>query len=135
VLVFMGLSPDRVRALEAQIRKEPVRNLLSGLLGLLGGGLLALVLAITVIGLPASFVLGLLLFFGTFTGLGTAAHVVGKSLPVEALRDRPLRQLVAGVVLLFCVSQVPVIGGLITGIAAMIGLGAVIATRFGGRTA
>ena len=135
VLVFMGLAPDRVRALEEQIRKEPVRNLLLGVLGALGGGLLAVVLAITLIGIPASLVLGLLLFFGTFTGLGTAAHVVGKSLPIDALRDRPLRQLVAGVVLLFLVSLVPAIGGLITAIAAMIGLGAVIATRFGGRIA
>ncbi|AKF05375.1 hypothetical protein [Sandaracinus amylolyticus] len=132
-LVFMGLAPARLSLLQSTLVKQPLRVLASGFLGVIAGAVLTLVLVITILGIPAAIVLALGLFLGAYLGLATTASVIGAALPIPALKDRPVMQLAVGVVILFVVSRVPVIGGLLVVGATLAGLGAVILTRGGAR--
>jgi hypothetical protein len=132
-LFLLGLAPGRVRTVQAQIAAAPLRALANGFLGAIGGSVFALVLAITIIGIPAAIVVALALASATYAGLAASAAVVGGILPVAALRDRPVLQLAAGVLVLFVASRVPIVGPLLTMGATLIGLGAVVLTRAGDR--
>ncbi|UJR82002.1 hypothetical protein [Sandaracinus amylolyticus] len=132
-LVFMGLAPARLSMLQSTLVKQPLRVLASGFLGVIAGAVLTLVLVITILGIPAAIVLALGLFLGAYLGLAATASVIGAALPIAALKDRPVLQLAVGVAILFVVSRVPVIGGLLVVGATLAGLGAVILTRGGAR--
>nr|MDQ3035878.1 hypothetical protein [Myxococcota bacterium] len=130
-LLFMGVAPARLRMLQGTIVKLPLRTLGAGFLGVIAGLLLTIVLVITILGIPAAIVLVLALFLGGYLGLATMASVIGAALPLPALANRPVLQLGVGVLILFVVSRVPVIGGLLIFGATIGGLGAVILTRLG----
>lgn len=134
-LMLMGLAPARMQALQRQIVTQPVRSLASGFLGLVAGAVLTVVLVITIVGIPGAIVLALGGFLGAYFGLATAASVIGAALPAPALKDHPVLQLAVGILILFLVSRIPVIGPLAAFMATMIGLGAVIVTRAGQRSA
>jgi hypothetical protein len=132
-LVFLGVAPVRMRQLGGAIAKQPLRSLASGFLGVIASAVIALVLVITIIGIPGALVLVLAIFLASYLGLATAASVVGAALPIPALADRPVLQLGAGVLVLFLVSCVPVIGTLLVIAATLTGLGAALLTRLGQR--
>jgi hypothetical protein len=130
-LAMLGLVPERLRALEVVIAREPGRTGLRGV----GAFLLAVVgiilLAITIIGIPAAVALGVALSAAGYVGLAAVAAVIGVILPVERLRDRPVMQLAAGVLTLYVASLVPGVGSLIVAMCAAVGLGAVVRTQLG----
>jgi hypothetical protein len=132
-LLFMGLAPSRLEAIQSKLMREPLRSLASGFLGLVAGAALTLVLTITIVGIPGAIVLALGLCWGAYLGLATTASVIGAALPVASLAGRPVLQLAVGTAILFVVSRVPVIGTLLTFFAMLAGLGAVIVTRGGAR--
>ncbi|MCC6878021.1 MAG: hypothetical protein IT378_27160 [Sandaracinaceae bacterium] len=134
-LGMMALARDRFVTLRGELAARPVRSAFGGLLGLLAGAALAIVLAITIIGIPITVLIAFAIPVGLYVGLAAAAWGIGGILPARSLKDRPVMQLGAGVFLLFVVSLVPTIGFLVVGVAALAGLGAVIATRFGKRPA
>lgn len=130
-LLLMGTSRKRLSNLRGELASRPLRSAFGGFFGLLAGGVLTLVLALTIIGIPGSFVLGTMLFVGCWLGLTTSAWWLGSVLPIPWLADRPVLQLVVGVAVLFLVGLVPTLGNLLVSGAALAGLGAVIATGFG----
>ncbi|HJL20398.1 MAG TPA: hypothetical protein RMH99_32320 [Sandaracinaceae bacterium LLY-WYZ-13_1] len=130
-LVLLGVSRNRLVTLRSELAARPVRNAFGGLFGMLAGGVLIFVLTLTLIGLPGAIVLAGLLFAGYWLGWITAAWWLGSVLPLPLLKDRPVLQLAVGVAALFVVGLVPVLGDLILFVAALAGLGAVIATGFG----
>ncbi|MCC7541258.1 MAG: polymer-forming cytoskeletal protein [Deltaproteobacteria bacterium] len=132
-LVLAGAAPDRFAALQRTLVKQPARAVASGVLGALGAAIAMLVLAVTIIGLPAAIVVALLVVACVYVGLAASASVIGAIVPIAKLRDRPVLQTATGVALLFVVSFVPFVGGLVVAFAALIGGGAVVATRFSTR--
>jgi hypothetical protein len=132
-LLLLGLAPTRFGELKRAIVRAPGRNFAMGFLGLLGALVLMVVLAITLIGIPAALVLGLATYLAYYVGLVAAAAVLGAALPLTALHDRPVLQLFAGIAALFVLALVPVVGTLLSVLAALVGLGAVVLTRMGGR--
>ncbi len=129
-IFLLALAPDRLGALRRTIARAPLRTAATGLMGIVGTVVLTVILAITLIGIPAAIVLAIVAFLGAYVGLVACASVLGAALPTARLKDRPILQLGAGVAVLFVVSLVPGIGGLLTVIAALVGYGAVILTRF-----
>lgn len=129
-LLLMGLAPERLGAMQVAIVRDPVRTGLFGLAGYVASVLLIVALAITLLGIPAAVALAVLMPIATYLGLAAAATVIGAALPVEGLRDRPVRQLGAGVVLLFVASIVPFLGTLTVLAASCLGYGALLRTRF-----
>ena len=134
-LLLLGTVPARLDALTRAVAALPVRAAVTGFVAGLAGVILAVVLVITIVGIPGAVVLGLSLAVGTYAGLVAVAAVIGRILPIRALDARPVLQLAAGVLVLFVVARVPVLGGLASFVAAMVGLGAVVATRAGTRAA
>lgn len=130
-LGMMGLFPDRMRSLEVVIAREPLSVGWRGAAGVFFAVVGAILLAITLIGIPAAIALMVGLSVATYVGLAAVAAVIGVVLPVERLRDRPVLQLAAGVLTLYVASLVPGVGGLALLFAALVGLGAVVRTRLG----
>lgn len=134
-LLLLGLAPARLEVVTHAVAALPGRSVVTGALSAFAAALLALVLVITLVGIPGAIVLALGAALGVYGGLVAVAAVVGRILPIRALHGRPVLQLAAGVLLLFFVSRAPVVGALVPFVAALIGLGAVVVTRAGTRPA
>jgi hypothetical protein len=128
-LIFLGAAPERLGALQRIIVREPFRVVATGLLTVAGAIVGCIVLAITIIGIPLAVVLGLATFVVGYVGLVAAASVIGAVLPIPSLKDRRVLQLAAGLAILFVASLLPW-GTLFAFMAACIGLGAIVLTRF-----
>jgi len=129
-VLLLALAPARLGALRSTIAKSPLRSVAAGVMGIVGTVVLTAILAITLIGIPAAIILAIVAFLGGYVGLVACASVIGAALPTTALKEKPILQLGAGVGVLFIVSLVPGIGGLLTLLAIVVGYGAVVLTRF-----
>jgi len=129
-LVLMGVARERLDALQVVIIRRPFRAFGHGLLGFVGAIVAIVILCITIIGIPAAIVLGVVLPIALYIGMAAAATVLGAALPLPQLKERPVMQLAAGVATLFVASLVPVVGSVAIAIAALVGLGALVITRF-----
>ncbi len=130
-LWMLGPGRKRFGVLRSELSSRPLRSMFAGLFGILAGVVLGVVFFVTVIGIPGSVVIFTLLAAGYFVGWATSAWWLGSALPLPFLKDRPVLQLAAGVGSLFLAGLVPTVGVLISIAAALAGLGAVMATRFG----
>ncbi len=129
-LLLMGVAKERYEALQVTIVKRPLPSFGYGILGIVGSVIAIVVLAITIIGIPAA-VLGAIAFpIALYVGLAAFAAVFGAALPLEQLRGKPVLQLAAGVGTLWLVSLIPFMGAFATAVAAALGLGALFITRF-----
>jgi hypothetical protein len=129
-LLLMGVAKERYEALQVTIVKKPLPSFGYGLLGIVGAIVAIVVLAITIIGIPAAVLGAIALPIAIYVGLAAFAAVFGAALPVEQLRGKPVLQLAAGVGTLWLVSLIPFMGAFATAVAAALGLGALFITRF-----
>ena len=129
-MLLLSFVPDRMSALERTLVRAPARSLALGSLGFVAAIVTTIVLAITIIGIPAALVVAIALPVAIYLGLAAIAATLGAAIPLEPIQQRPIAQLACGVGILFLVSLIPFLGtfGLI--IAATVGLGAVLLTRF-----
>lgn len=130
-LLLMGLARERLDALQLVLVRKPARAFGLGVLGFAGAIAAIVVLAITVIGIPAAVALAVALPFAVYVGLAAVASVLGAVLPLTALKDRPVLQLAAGCGALWLASLVPFAGDVVVAVTAALGLGALVVTRFG----
>ncbi|MEC7521612.1 MAG: hypothetical protein VYE22_17155 [Myxococcota bacterium] len=128
--LLLGPFRERLRAMQATMITDGLKTAGTGLLGYVIAGVAIVVLAITIVGIPAAVVLGLALPVATYVGLAAAATVIGAALPFEGLRGQEVLQLALGVGVLYVASIVPTVGSLATIAFACLGLGALIRTRF-----
>ncbi len=128
-LVMMGIAPERLAKAKAQLVARPWHALGVGFVGLLGALAAIVATCLTIIGIPIGVLLAIALPLVGIVGVGICASVVGALLPIEALRDQPLKQVAVGAASLAVVSLVPVLGALIGLAAAFAGVGALLASR------
>lgn len=128
-LVMLGAARERFDAMQVVVAREPLHALALGAVSFIGAVLATVVLAITVIGIPAAIVVAIALSVGCYLGLATVAAVIGAVLPIAQLKERPVMQLAAGVATLYLASLVPGVGTLALMAAGAVGLGAVLRTR------
>ncbi len=114
------------------IGREPLRSLGLGFVVLFCLPILAVLLLITVVGIPLALIIGLVYLLLLFLGWVTAALFLGRK-GLELLRGgRPvttggrLGALLLAVLLLWLVGQIPYVGGWITFIALLLGIGALV---------
>lgn len=130
----MLFAPDRMRLVEAEIKRDPVRCGVTGILGGLALIPLTLLLAITITGLPVvAFVEAPLLVVGVVMGLAAVASEIGLRIPLRNLRKTQAVVLAVGLLILLLVGLVPVVGPLVMIAIGCLSLGAIIRTRFGSR--
>ncbi|ATB39933.1 hypothetical protein CYFUS_005381 [Cystobacter fuscus] len=132
---FLGqlFFPARMKALGAEIRAEPARSGAVGLLGALALVPALVMLSITVIGIPLA--LALIVVVPVLTGWGftAVASELGSRLPLPRGRKTQAMVLALGLLVLLLVGRIPVLGSMVMLAATLVGLGAVIRTRFGHR--
>jgi hypothetical protein len=129
-LLLAGLGSRQVRAAERVIGEEPLQVFVIGLVAAIAIPVLAIVAMITIVGAP----LGLGILFGilpalAFVGFLVAAIFLGEELlgtRKEPMAERPYRAALLGVVVLQVVGIVPVVGGLVTAVASILGVGAIL---------
>ena len=127
-LLVAGLAGRQLRSTAAIIRREPMRAIGGGILGLVVPPILAVLLAVTVIGIPLAvslvlFVWPAMAFIGYVVAaawLGEWALELTRGRQVE--RERPYLATVIGIVLMFVAGIVP----LLTAIISFLGFGAVV---------
>ncbi|MBN1204398.1 MAG: hypothetical protein JXB05_05695 [Myxococcaceae bacterium] len=134
-LGFLGqlFFPARMKELAAEIKSQPVKSGLTGLLGFLALIPITAVLAITIIGLPVVAALWLVVPFAAALGLAMVASEIGLRVPVLRGRKTQAVVLALGLAILLTVGAIPGIGPVVLALATLVAFGAVIRTRFGNR--
>lgn len=130
------LAPGRLATIARALSRAPAglaRHGLNGLALLILIAALILLATISVITAPLAPLLGAGLGIAGLTGLTACALILGRRLRAWAAapEDNPIADLLAGLALLFLITQIPYVGPLALLVAALIGLGAIAATRFG----
>lgn len=129
--LFILFAPTRMKLIEGELLRDPIKCVLAGLLGVFAIGFLAVLLTVTVIGIPFALCLLLLTCIAIAMGLAAVAMEVGTRVPLFQGRKTQAAVLALGVVVLLLVSLIPVLGPVVLSILALFSLGAVIRTRLG----
>jgi hypothetical protein len=134
-LGFLGqlLFPARMKELSAEIKNQPLKSGVTGLLGFLALIPLTAVLAITLIGIPVALLLWLVLPVVAAIGLTVLASEIGLKVPVLRGRKTQAAVLAMGLLALLTVGAIPGIGPVVMTLATLVAFGAIIRTRFGNR--
>ena len=134
-LGFLGqlFFPARMKELSAEIKSQPLKSGLTGLLGFLAMVPITVVLAITLIGIPVAVALWLVVPVVSALGLAVLAGESGLRVPVLRGRKTQAVVLALGLFVLLAVGSLPGIGQLVMGLATLVAFGAAIRTRLGNR--
>lgn len=129
--VLMMFAPHRMKALEATVRAEPVKNGLAGLLGMVALVPLTAALVVTLIGIPIALMLWIMVALFVPAGMAVIANTLGAKIPTGRMRKTQALVLAVGLLALLLIGRVPGVGPLVLSLAAFVSMGAIIRTRFG----
>jgi hypothetical protein len=129
--LFMMFAPARMKIIEGELWQDPVKCVLAGIVGAVALSLLALLLTVTIVGIPFALCLLLIAAVGIAMGFAAVAMEIGTRIPVLAGRKTQAAILALGVAVLLVVKLVPVVGPTLITLVAFFSLGAVIRTRLG----
>ncbi len=129
--LFMMFAPTRMRLIEGELKKDPLKCGLTGLVGALLSLPLTVLLTITIIGIPFAVVLWILVGLAVAMGLAAVASEIGLRLPVFRSRKTQALMLALGLLVMMIAAEIPVAGPLAMAVVSLAGLGAIIRTRFG----
>lgn len=127
--------PQRtLRVGEVMFSRLP-RSLAVGALSWVLGLILAVILALTIIGIPVTLAIVLVLAAGGILGNVAIGWLIGRALLQHiARRDHsPVVEAVVGVVILALIEAIPFVGFLFSVFIALLGVGATLLSRFGSR--
>ncbi|MCX7635665.1 MAG: polymer-forming cytoskeletal protein, partial [Syntrophales bacterium] len=132
-LLIVVLIPKPLRIVARAIKEETLRITLWGLLGLVLVVPLAVLLTISVIGIVLIPLEMILVVSASLMGFIAFAQVIGERLyALFKKKNQPMiKETFWGLVVLWLVGWLPYIGWMLKVIVVMMGLGAVIFTRFG----
>jgi cytoskeletal protein CcmA (bactofilin family) len=131
-LLLVYLLPEFAMDAARQVQEHPWRSVGVGLLAFFGVPVVALLLAVTLIGFPLAVLVGLSYFLGLYVGWLLLGLAVGSLLALLARRWRPgiavgpAWLVVIGLVVLYLLSHLPGIGWLIVVLGLCFGLGALL---------
>jgi cytoskeletal protein CcmA (bactofilin family) len=111
------------------------RCLAIGALSWVLGLILAVILALTIIGIPITLLIGLVLIAGLVMGNVAVGWLIGRAL-LHRLGSRdlsPVIEAVVGTIILVLLEAIPFFGVLLSVFIAVIGVGATLLSRFGAR--
>ena len=115
-----------------ELQRAPGPSAVIGLLGFMAVPPLALLLLVTVVGIPvAVLVLPVVLAAGLLLGFTSLALALGARFPTRDPRRSQVLALGFGALIFFLVDLVPVLGSLAMGVLGLFAFGAVLRTRFG----
>jgi hypothetical protein len=125
--VLLVAAPRLARATTASITKSPFGTLGAGFVGLILPPVAAVMLFVTIIGIPLGFVLFMGWIITLLVGMVFTAQVVGRMIVRKLKWQDPwehFASLVLGLFVLFLVALIPYIGGFVMFLAIIWGVGA-----------
>jgi cytoskeletal protein CcmA (bactofilin family) len=133
---FLGqlFFPTRMKELGKEVKAEPVKSGVVGLLASLAMIPITVVLTVTIIGIPVVLALWVVALLTTALGFAAVAGELGARIPVLRGRKTQAMVLALGLLILLVVGHIPVLGPLALTAATLVSFGAVIRTRFGNRS-
>jgi hypothetical protein len=135
-LAFLALLlfPERIKRIQTELRSDPLKCGLTGVVGSMAVLAMTILMAVTLIGIPLSILLCIVYGVALVLGIAPVANEIGNRLPWFKGRRTQAGVLAMGTLVLSLVWIVPIMGPLIIGLLSMIPLGAIIRTRFGQRS-
>jgi cytoskeletal protein CcmA (bactofilin family) len=132
-MIIVSFMTGKIGAMSSKIEKEWLKTLLWGILGFVLIGPIAVLLAITVIGIPLIVVEMILVSIAMLTGYIAVSQLIGKKF-TKAIR-RPNQPMIIevmwGLAILFLVDMIPVLGMMVKCLAMTFGFGSAIMTKLG----
>ena len=130
VLLLSVLIPTELSTVAFNIKNEPIIMFLWGMLGVILIVPLAVMLAISIIGIALIPLEILAVFLASLIGYIAVAIMIGKKLLKALNNDAPsvVLSAIVGVLILWLIGLIPVLGSIVKVIAWIIGFGAVIMT-------
>lgn len=129
--VLLALCDRKMETLRVEAGARPMRSFAFGFVGILGALVTTIALCVTVVGIPVAIVFLLTAIFASYAGIAAVLTTAGKAL-IGHKTDSPYLHLAFGCFLFLVSGAIPFVGGLITFIVAMMGVGVVVATRAAG---
>lgn len=129
-LLLIKFAPRYIENVSDNVLNAPARSLLYGLIFLVVVPVLAFFLFITLLFIPLSIVIMILYFLAMYVSKIFVAYALGRKV-AEALNVKWAKGLVylAGLVIFYLVTAIPVIGWIISLAALLLGLGALIISK------
>lgn len=129
-LLSVAAFPGQVKVVESTLRQAPWASVATGLAVLVVFIILAVPLVFTIIGLPLA-ILGLIV--ATLFGLSALGALVGDRIlaAFRAGQSGYLAKAIVGVLVIWLVGIIPVLGGLVSFFVTLFAVGAVALSRFG----
>jgi len=129
VLFMFLLFPMRVRVALARVEAHPGLSGVAGVLGFVAVFPLAILLILSIVGIPLVLLEFAAVFAGVWIGQGAIALLVGRRLS-ELIRPNttpsPLAALILGLVVVSAAEILPVVGWAVIALMILVGLGATI---------
>ncbi len=132
-VLVVGLFPDHISRIAADLQRRPLRAGLAGAVATSVAVLCAAALAVTLVGLPLSLLLLVLLGLAWALGFIGLCQVVGDGLPIRGVGARRWTAFLIGVAALAFAGALPSGGQLLLVALGLFGAGAAIQTRLGTR--
>ena len=133
LLVFL-LFPVRMRMALDRVERHPGIAAFVGIAAVIAVLPVAILLAITIVGIPLIFLEAAALFVGVWLGTGAIALLVGRRLTelvLPSTTPSPLWALILGLVVISAAETVPYVGWAVTALVWLVGLGASILAFLG----
>jgi hypothetical protein len=129
--LLMLFFPARMKQIEDEVKNEPLKCGVAGLVGILALLPLSILLVITVIGIPIAILLWILVSLAMVAAVVVVANEIGMRLPIFRARKTQALVLAVGIAVLLVVWMVPIVGKMAVFVITVISFGAIIRTRFG----
>jgi len=129
--VLLSLATDRMERLKVQIASKPMRSFATGVVGVLGGVVLAVALCVTLVGIPIAILGALAACVGTLAGVCAVLETVGSGLIGHRTKN-PYMHLALGCGLFLLLGGIPFLGAFVKAAVLLTGIGSVVATRGAG---
>src|SRR5258708_9872295 len=135
-LAFLALLlfPERIKRIQSELRTDPLKCGLTGVVGSMAVLAMTILMAVTLIGIPLSILLCIIYGVALILGIAPVANEIGNRLPWFKGRRTQAGVLAMGTLVLSVVWIVPIMGPLIIALLGRIPLGDIIRTRFGQRS-
>lgn len=130
-LLVLAVAPRRMEAVSSAMVSGPWRSLAAGLLGSVGMVVLAILLAVTVVGLLLVPVQVLAVLAGGVLGITALTYYLGRLLPLPSSRRTMVLELAVGTLIFSIAAEIPVLGAMVWVATWFLAFGAVLRTRFG----
>lgn len=130
-VVLTGLFPNQVERVSETLQERPLSHLAWGTMAVMLGGLLALGLCATIIGIPIAALIPVLLGIAWMMGIVAMCQLVGDTLPFAGAKSRRWAGFLAGVALISLIGLLPWVGKLLIGCLSLAGIGAALRSRLG----